>query len=197
MADEESVLQVRHALDGATVARLREIFGASEEALPDLLAQLATAALSEYALAFTGTRNPSAMRELRELRLRLLFDHLPDGLPTDEQIERLFQMTPTQVSTLIAGTRARFDHEVGERLKRAAIVALTEHADRAGDDAIRLVVSDSLARYLRDLVARTSAMPMEKRKDASRTYDVGRDTVEALCGELGIAPSSVTAIDWP
>lgn len=190
-------LQLTIAFDESTgsAERLAEILGVQGDDLKTRLEEMATAALEEYELAFSGVRSPSTLRELRELRLRLLYEHLPDGQPTDDQIGELFQMTRSQVGTLIAGTRARFGHELSERLKTAAVAAL-KGATKVNDDTVRIVVADSLARYMRDLVAQTSAPPLEKRRDASRTYDAGRDTVEALCGKLGIDKSLVSALSW-
>jgi hypothetical protein len=183
-------------LTDAQRARLAAILGVEGAELDAQLDAIAAAALDEYALAFTGVRSPATVRELRELRLTLLYEHLPAGIPTDEQVGLLFQMTPSQVATLIAGARARFGEQLGTRLRAAAVEALTAGAERVDDDTIRIVVPDSLARYLRELVARTSARPIERRKDASRTYDIGRTTVTVLCRELGIEPQSVTALDW-
>ncbi len=165
--------------DPAQLERLREIVG------EDALAGVAAAALTEYALAFSGARAPSTMKEQRELRLRLLFEHMPDGRPTDTEVAALFHMTPTQAATLIAGTRARFPRELGGRLREAAIAAL-EGARPVDDDIVRLRAPDSLARYLKELVARTAAPPLDKRRDASQTYDLTRSTVEALYRELGV-----------
>jgi ethanolamine ammonia-lyase small subunit len=182
-------------LDAAQRKRLETIFGTEGPDLEEKLTSLAEAAVEEYALAFTGTRAPSTIRELRELRLQLLYKHFPAGEPTDDQVARLFQMTPAQVATLIAGTRARFEAELGSRLRSEAITTLTTKATRVDENTIRIVVSDSLARYLKDLVAQTSAPPIERRKDASRTYDVGRATVRALCRRLGLELDQVTTLD--
>jgi hypothetical protein len=188
-------------VDDQRIARLAEIFGGDDgplqgEALSQRLGELKTAAFAEYELALSGSRFPTTIKELRELRLTLLYEHLPDGLPTDDQIGDLFQMTRSQVGTLIAGARARFGPEIEARVKREAITVL-EAAKKVDDNMVRLQAADSLARYLGDLIARTNAPPMEKRKDASRSYDVGRDTIKELCGQLGVDPArTVKAIAW-
>jgi hypothetical protein len=183
------------------IARLAEVFAGDDGPLQgvelkDRLDQLRAAAFAEYELALSGSRFPSTIKELRELRLSLLYEHLPDGLPTDDQIGELFQMTRSQVGTLVAGTRARFSPEIEARVKREA-KAVLEAAKKVDDDMVRLQAADSLARYLGDLIARTNAPPMEKRKDASRSYDVGRDTIKELCRQLGVDPAqTVKAIAW-
>lgn len=188
-------IQVVVELDDASVARLRTIFGADGDELRGLLGELASAALTEYALAFSGTRSPATMRELRELRLRLLYECLSGERPTDRQVAEAFQLTPTQASTLIAGTRARFAPEL-EGAVRSAAVAVLEGARMVDEDTVRIRVPDSLARYLKDIVGRTAAPPLDKRRDASQTYDLSRSTVSALCRELGVEPSAVRALTW-
>jgi hypothetical protein len=64
------------------------------------------------------------------------------------------------------------------------------------EDTVRIRVPDSLARYMKELVARTTAPPLDKRRDASQTYDLTRSTVTALCEQLGEDPQVVQALDW-
>jgi hypothetical protein len=199
MATEEEVLE--NQPQQQRVDRLAEIFGDNGtplqgKALIDRLAQLRAAAFEEYELAFSGSRFPSTIKELRELRLSLLYEHLPDGLPTDDQIGELFQMTRTQVGTLIAGTRARFGPEVEKRVKREAKATLGA-ATKVDDNTVSVFAADSLAGYLSDLIARTHAPPLDKRRDASQTYYLGRTTIKELCKQLGIEPQqTVKVIKW-
>lgn len=181
--------------DGATSAqRIAAIFSVEGEELKERMGQLAAAALEEYELAL-GERFPSTIKEQRELRLRLLYKHLPGELPTDEQIAQLFQMTRAQVGTLIAGTRARFGPELERRLRDAAKAAL-KGATESDSDTARIVAAESLRRYMSDLVSETEAPPLEKVRTASRTYDVPRDTIRALCRKLGQSPTLVKALKW-
>jgi hypothetical protein len=189
-------LTVNFNEDGADEKRVAEIFDVTGTALQQRMEALAAAAMEEYNLAFSGVRAPSTIKEQRELRLRLLYKHLPAGEPTDTQIGRLFQMTPAQVGTLIAGTRARFDVDVETRLKKAAIDALTNKATKIADDKVRLVVDDSLGRFMRDLVNQTDAPPFEKVRTAARTYEPTKDTLRALCQKLGIDPAQITVLKW-
>lgn len=189
-------VEVEFEETGQRAARIGEIFGVEGDALTARMRELTAAALEEYELALSGERFPSTIKELRELRLRLLYKHLPDELPTDEQIGGLFQMTPAQVATLIAGTRARFAPEIEERMKRAAVASLS-NATESDADTGRIVASASLAKYMKDLIAQTNAPPMEKLRDASRTYDLPRDTIRALCKKLGVDPQDVvTELGW-
>jgi hypothetical protein len=181
------------AENGLGAARVAQIFGVKDTALAQRMQALAEAALEEYELAVSGARAPSTMRELRELRLRLLYKHLPAGEPTDDQIGELFQMTRTQVGTLVAGMRARFGPEVEEQLKREAGAALID-TTRVEDNLARVIVRDSLGRYIQDLAAQALAAPMEKPRESSRTYHVRRSTIEKLCPRLGIDLSEVKGL---
>jgi hypothetical protein len=191
----DSVLEIPLKLEVSQLDRLGAVFALEGKELNERLGDLASAALTEYALAFSGVRSPSTIRDLRELRLRLLYEFLPDEEPTDLQVAQLFQMTPAQAGTLIANTRARFEAELDARSRKSAGKALAQ-ASRVDDDTVRIRVPDSLARYLKDLVSRTAAPQMEKRKDASQTYDLTRPTVSALCKQLGIEREIVAALDW-
>ena len=124
------------------------------------------------------------MRELRELRLRLLYDHLAGDAPTDAQVAQLFELTPTQARNLIAGTRARYRPELEGTMSARSIAALKQ-STRVDDRTARVVMSDSLAVYLGDLISETQAPPLEKVKDASRTYDIKKSTATALGKRLG------------
>jgi hypothetical protein len=178
-------------LDADQAQDLAEVLGVDASAVTELVPKFAAAALTEYWLAFTGTHAPTSIRDLRELRLALLFEALPPGQPTDEQVAALFQLTPTQSASLIAGARARHARRVEGRLREAAKAAL-ETATKPYDRHVRVVMPASLATYLKDLVRRTGAPPIEKQRGTSRTYDLEDDTVKALCGVLGMAYSALT-----
>jgi len=174
--------------------RVFEIFGVDPSKDPSkaqaLQKGIAQAALAEYLLQFTGTRNPNTVRDLRELRLRLLASHLPEHLPSDEQIAQIFQLTRTQARTLVNGARARYRQELTEVFNEAARRAL-RNAEHIGDDTVRIEASDSLATYLSEIVR--LAAPPTKRIDASRTYDLGRSTVEELCSAIALPIEEVKA----
>lgn len=105
-------------------------------------------------------------------------------------------MTRTQVGTLIAGTRARFGPEIEKRVKREAKAAL-EAATKVDDSTVSIFAADSLAGYLNDLIAQTHAPPLDKRRDASQTYYLGRTTIKELCKRLGTDPQqTVKVIKW-
>jgi hypothetical protein len=184
-------------VDPAHAVALGAVFGVTPgsnpvAAIEPQLAGIAKAAFEEYLLHMTGERVPSGVRDLRELRLRLLAEHLPGGLPSDVQVARLFHLTPSQARNLVAGARARYPTELQISLDKAAIAALRAADKGDNDDVIRITAPDSLAVYLRDVVtAASSAQVPIKRTDASNRYDVGRRAVEVLCAHLGIPITDV------
>jgi hypothetical protein len=178
---------IRLDVDNGAVEALGRLFGDGTSASASAVATaLARAALAEYALQASGERIPGGVRELRELRLRLLAEHLPGGLPRDGRIAQFFHLTPAQARNLVAGARARYPVELAGAMKQAAIGAL--RTSDSGDDAntIRITASDSLAAHLRDIVVGSSnALPPTPRKDGSNRWDVTRSAVEVLCESLG------------
>jgi len=176
-----------------------EVFGVEAgeelaEAAHPHLAGLAKAALAEYLIVAAGRQYPSSVRDLRELRLRLLASHLPGGLPTDAQVAQLFQLTSSQARTLVAGARARYRRDIGRILEARAKDALRSAPQGDDGDHIRITAPDTLARYMEDLVATTTAPPPSKRSDASQLYEVQRATVNALCDLLGLDVSEVKGL---
>lgn len=179
---------------GEDEKRVAEILGLDGNELKAALEGLAAAALMEYVLAFSGERAPSTMKDLRELRLRLLYQQVGTDL-TDGQIAQLYQMTPTQAGTLIAGTRARYRTELQKRLRDRAIDAL-KSATKVDENTVRFSVEDSLAKYMKELVNETNAPPLERSREAARTYEPRKGTIRALCSKLGIPVTDVKALDW-
>lgn len=187
--------QVSFEETGPRATRIGEIFGVEGEDLEARMKELAEAALEEYELALSGERFPSTIKELRELRLRLLYEHLPPGLPKDEQIAELFQMTHTQVATLIAGTRARFGSKIEGRIHEE-VASVLENAKKIDTDVVRIYAPNSLARYMNEVIARTHAPRMEKRQEASQTYYVRRASIIELCRAVGKPNTIVKVLEW-
>lgn len=187
-----SKIQISLEVADADTVTLCEIFGVNATDETDkataLLEGITRAALAEYLLLATAQRNPSTMRDLRELRLKLLASHLPGHLPSDEQIAEIFQFTQTQARTLVKGTRARYRQELEQMFREAAKAALT-NAKKAGPDSIRIDASDSLASYLDEIIR--FAPPPTKRTDATHRYDLTRTTVQELCEVLDLPITEV------
>jgi AcrR family transcriptional regulator len=173
-------------IEDAHVETVRELFGSVSE---DLVRRLAQAALDEYVLAATGERVPAGVRDLRELRLRLLAGHLPDGMPTERQVADFFHLTGTQARNLIAGTRARYPKEFTQRMADTAKAALRKATKP--DDNYRITASGSLAAYLRDILEESSVPPPMRRTDAGNLFDVTDDTMAELCRVLGLPEAEV------
>lgn len=176
--------------------RLKAIFGVDGEELRVRAHALARAAQGEYRLWVTGEVNPAAITEQRQLRLRLLFEHLPAGEPTDAQIAKLFRISTSRVPTFVANMRATYGDLLDEKDREAAEDLLKNRSSRLNDDAVRVQLDPSQARYLKDMVDQTNAPPIKKSESASRTYEIGRDTIVALAGRLGFDPKEVDAIGW-
>jgi hypothetical protein len=197
-----STLAVQFVATDEELRRLAVVFDIDpeasnlEEQLEPWLTAIAGAALQEYVLAFAGTRSPNTIREVRELRLRLLYDHLGDGAPSDAQVAQLFELTTTQTRNLIAGTQARYRPELEGTLSSRAVHAL-EQSTYIDKGIARVVLPGSVAVYLSDLISETECPPLEKVKDASRTYDIKRSTADALGKRLGFDASTLKGFKEP
>lgn len=176
--------------DIADLSKAFRVDDGDEEALKALLTGISAASMREYALHFSGRRVPAGIRDLRELRLRLLAESLPDGLPADSHLAELFRLTSTQARNLVAGTRARYPDEFSTLMRQRARNALIGGALQ-DDDKVRIEAGDSLASFLRDLLADSTAPPLMVRSDAARTYDLGEETVAALCEKLELDASLI------
>jgi hypothetical protein len=191
-----SSLSVPILVTDEELRRLAVIFGLDPNAddlrqqLEPWLTAIAAAALREYVFAFAGTRMPSTMRELRELRLRLLYDQLAGDAPSDGQVAQLFELTPTQARNLIAGTRARYRPELEGTLSSRSVAALKKSI-KVNNTTARVILPGSLAAYLSDLISETQAPPLEKNREASRTYEIKRGTAEELGKRLGFEVSEL------
>lgn len=185
-------LEVSFDESSEAARRIQQVFGVEGEDLTKRMQAVAAAAFEEYRVEMSGLRSISTIREQRELRLYLLYKHLwPLGGLSDAQVGELFQMTRSQVSTLIAGTWARFRPELEDRLRDEVKQVLEDGEWQEGNKVIWVELSESLARYMRDVIAQTNAPPIEKLREVSRTYELSRQTVTELCGKLGIPAGSV------
>jgi hypothetical protein len=182
----------------AEVTRIATIFGIDPNGddFNKRLQAIGTAALEEYMLAFAGTRSPSTIREMRELRLQLLYSHLGDLAPTDTQVAQLFELTPTQARNLIAGTRARYRSQLEETLSARAVKAL-KNSTYVEEDLARVRLSGSVASYLRDIISETEAPGLMKNRDASSTYDIQRSTAEELAKHLDFNVDELNGFQSP
>lgn len=167
--------------------RVRGAVDIGGKSLEGRIQALAEAALEEYLLEMSGLKSISTIREQRELRLYLLYKNLGRvGGLSDAQVGELFQLTRAQVATLINGTWACYRPELEEHLKREVKRAFEEGEWREQDQVLRAELPDSLARHVLDVVAQTTAPPVEKVKQVERKYDLTRQTVEAVCEKLEI-----------
>lgn len=177
--------------------RIKHVFGVEGDAFTQCMKALSSAAFEEYRLELSGLRSISTIREQRELRLYLLYKHLGLGNLTDVQVGELFQMTRTQVGTLIAGTWARFRSELQQQLRDEVEAKLKAGRWIEDDQRLRVGLPDSLARYVKDAVRQTGAPPVENVREVSQTYDLLRQTVEELCARLEISSEGILPGDDP
>lgn len=186
-------LEVTFKDDSPEVGRIREIFEVEGAELMERMQALAAEAFEEYQVEMSGLRSISTMREQREFRLYLLYKHLgKHGGISDAQVGELFQLTRRQVATLINGTWARFRPEMEEHMLGDVKAALEKGSWNKEKNVLKVEISDSMATYIKDVLAETNAPPVETVADVQRTYEITLQSVKALCDELGIASRGIT-----
>jgi len=185
-------LEVTFKDDSPEVERFGEIFDVEGEELAKRMGALAAASFEEYQVEMSGLRSISTMREKREFRLYLLYKHLgKHGGITDAQVGELFQLTRRQVATLINGTWARFRPEMEKEMLGDVKAALEQGKWNKENNVLTVQLPDSMATYLKDVLAETTAPPVETVADVQRTYKITLQSVEALCEELEIPTKEI------
>lgn len=185
-------VKVTITIPGTEVDSLKNVFRASplrtqseDGAVTKLVEGFAKAAMDEYLLYVKGERVPGGVRDLRELRLCLLGQHLPGGLPTDVEVAAMFHLTTSQARNLLAGTRARYPNEFAILFVDAARAALRA-AEKIDKSTFRITASIPLAAFIRDLLSESVAQAPVRLQDATGRYDFAQRTVKDLCAALNM-----------
>ncbi|MFC7481058.1 hypothetical protein ACFQX7_14855 [Luedemannella flava] len=99
-------------------AQLAYALGIAPADVPGALERIAAAATEEYLDMILGRRLPRRLEEIREQRLVLLVRHLfANHLPTEEQVARVFQLTPQQSRALLRGVMAKHRYELADAVR--------------------------------------------------------------------------------
>jgi hypothetical protein len=124
-------------------AQLAYALGVDAAGVPGALDRLAAAATEEYLDMILGRRLPRRLEELREQRLILLVRHVFAGrLPTEEQVGRIFQLTPSQSRTLLRGVMAKHRYELADAV-RATLDDTLRRAREDTEQGLWEVTADS------------------------------------------------------
>jgi hypothetical protein len=112
-------------VDDADCIHLAQTLGCDVDQLSQKLVGHAQAALNEYVAMYLGRGTPTQAREIFENRLALLMTQaLNDGVPSDDDVARLFNVSRSQARTLLRNTISRRRFLLADVFKASAKAAL-------------------------------------------------------------------------
>jgi hypothetical protein len=156
-------------------------------------AGLAAASAEEYLRFFNGQR-PSRVRELLELRLALLIEHVWKRVPDELVVAELFSLTLPEARSLIRTTRAR--HRTTAALSiRAECEEALRNARPGGDGDLLVICSDAVVEHMLAVLRSSGQQPPSPKRDPAGldTWTMATDTFNCLCRILDIEAISVAA----
>lgn len=185
-----ATIKIEIEVDPADVSKLETAIG-STDLHADLLAHVQAAA-EEYIAMYLGREAPATGSELRQLRLALLAKHVyKTGLPDEETVAGLFQLTLPASRTLIRNTLTRHRATLADALKAAGHTAI-DGAEWDGENLDIKIPSPSLAEAMNRVLARAGSehYPVLRKPDTVSTYTTKPKSYRLLCTEYGVTPKA-------
>jgi hypothetical protein len=176
--------------DAGDEDHLAVVLGCKPDEVKDKLVGHAQAALNEYINMYLGRRAPTQAREFLEQRLALLMTYaITDGLPTDDQAARLFNLTRSQARTLIRNTISKHRFQLQDVVVASARTAL-EQAAKAKDGLALTIRSVYLAEWLNQGLDRLNEghPPLTPIPNQVSRYLAWPSSYEVLCVAYGAKP---------
>lgn len=173
-------LELDFSLAADVEARLAEALGCKTSELAAKVKPYAYAALQEYVDMFVGDKLVTSGADLRTYRLyRIAAASDPPGIPDDDRVAALFQLTPTQSRNLIDATLAKYQYRLERNLAQAMFDAINDEKDE-------YEFAPSLVEAMNRRAQRIDKglEPIRKSKTGSR-YVVPVDTRTKLLKDLG------------
>jgi hypothetical protein len=158
--------------------------------LPQKLVGHAQAALDEYVAMYLGRGTPTQAREIFENRLALLMTRaLHDGLPSDDDVARLFNISRSQARTLLRNTISRRRFLLADTFKASAKTAL-EAANGVEAGFVLTLRSAYLAEGLNLELDRLNkgSPPLTPIRNQVSRYLAAPSSYDLLCAAYGAAP---------
>ena len=172
--------------------RLSESLECTDAELDERLKLCSLAALSEHLDMFLGRKLSSAASDFREYRLFKLIEARVFGVPTDQNVADLFQLTLPQARTLIRNvyTKYRFELSAGRDLllKQTLASAQADPNDEArffltiGSRAIADALNDRLLRY-------GGGARLTLSRGSQTQYTIDKASLSTLVEKLGATPA--------
>lgn len=171
----------------ADVQALADALGCAPADIEQTLQGHGQAAMDEYAAMYLGRDTPTSAAELRQLRLALLVERVfVDGMPDEERVAGLFQLTLPASRTLIRNTMTRYRARLAASVEAAGKTAVNT-AQWAGDVVEISIPSTSLVEAMNRTLARNNSqhVRISKKQGTVSVYVTAAASYALLCQTYG------------
>lgn len=147
----------------------------------------AQAAVDEYVAMYLAREAPVSGSDIRQLRLALLAERVfTEGLPNEEKVAELFQLTLPASRTLIRNVMTRYRTRLAAPMK-AAGKAAADTAEWSGDLVEISIPSTSLVEAMNRVLARSRSdhIRISKKQGTVSVYTTAPASYTLLCETYG------------
>lgn len=149
----------------------------------------AQAAVDEYIAMYLARDTPVSGSNIRQLRLALLAERVfTDGLPDEEKVAELFQLTLPASRTLIRNVMTKYRTRLAAPMKAAGKAAV-DTAEWAGEVVEISIASASLVEAMNRVLARSRSdhIRISKKQGTLSVYTTAPASYTLLCETYGSA----------
>jgi hypothetical protein len=182
------ILKPNLQIDDADAARIANLLGCDPSQLGTRLAGHAQAAISEYVEMYLGRRAFSRGSDMLEHRLALLMQYaFANQVPSEDQVARLFQSTPSQGRSLIRASLSKYRYQLQAAAAASAKSVLEKARVNAADEFVMEIRTAFLVDLMNQALAEKDGRqkPVIRVKDNVSTFSTARASYEALCAVFG------------
>jgi hypothetical protein len=166
-------------------ARLEEVFrdtGTSD--YQKAMTKIVHAALCEYGEMMLGSGMPRVAEDIRRLRLlHLIKQYFGVRLPSEEEVARIFQQTPSSSQTLIRSLIHNPRHELSHEVRVTLAETMCRCYSPVGNGEYRVIIrSPNVLEELKRIVCLVAPrlFQIAKVRYTASTYSMSKDTYHAL-----------------
>jgi hypothetical protein len=177
------------SLTKADRQRLADSFGCTDAQLDARLKQCSEAALAELLDMFLGRKLMSRASDFLEYRLLQLIQANVFGVPTDQNVADLFQVTLPQARTLIRNVYTKYRFALDAALDEELKLTLSRAKKLNEAQFILTIDSRAIADRLNDRLQRFGGLHRVVLEPGSLTrYPIDRASLDTLVTRLGAKP---------
>lgn len=183
-------LDVKVTLSEADMRMLASIIGCDVNGLANRLGGFVSASAEEYVTMMLGQKVFRRGADIQEYRLYLLIKHVFNGIPDEQQICRLFQLTASESRSLIRSVMSKYQYVLKDAINSSLleVLRLAGAKEEGGEYYVRIdnsSIVDSLNVLLS--VHDGSLQPVVKRRGCVSEYEISPASYEKLCELMGLS----------